>query len=269
MKSKEFITELKKIKTPKTGDITPHDYNPGWEKLNSLKKEAVNHGKKMSDTYQLFVPRGIRIPSTKEKSMTMLRNKYAWDDEGNLTPQYTKWDKGQQDLNPAGKEPINEAAPILKGRATPPPGHNKPQAHLWTSTGYKKRDGWYSDWVRWSDANQPEWVANTGYLYKVKPGALILELDTDHDAEDIIQAFIDLKRVEVGDDYYQDPRWKMRTVFPWNEIAKHFDAVHHSGTWGHSEFMYGWDVESTAWLNTDFLQLIGEVPVAIWNDDED
>jgi len=53
----------------------------------------------------------------------------------------------------------------------------------------------------------------------------------------------------------------MRYNFPWDEISKHFDAVWHSGSGYDRDFMYGWDVESTAWFNTDFLQLIGEVPV--------
>jgi hypothetical protein len=267
MRAKEFIAELKKKKVLGAGDTTPHDYNPGWERLNYLKQEAAKHGEKMSDTYQLFVPRGMRIPSTKEKSMTMLSNKYAWDDEGNLNPQYAKWDKGQQDLDPTGKERTNEAAPILKGRATPPPGNNKPLAHLWTSTAWKtKNNEWFSDWAKWTLSEQPKWHSDVGYLYKVKPGALILELDTNRDAEDIINAFANLGRVK-GDDYYDD--WKMRSVFPWDEIAKHFDAVHHSRPWYRDGFMYGWDVESTAWLNTDFLQLVGEVPVAKWGDDED
>ena len=258
MRAKQFITELKK-KEIGPGDTTPHDYNPGWEKLNYLKKEAANHGNKMADTYQLFVPRGVRIPNRSEKSISLLGNKYAWDDEGNLKPNYDKWDQGQQDLDPTGKNKTNEAAPILKGRATPPPGHNKPVASLWTSTGYKKQNGWTSDWVKWSLNSHPDWVADMGYLYKVKPGALILELDHERDAEDIMQAFIDLGRVTVDDDFYSHRM--ITSKFPWNEIAKHFDAVHHTSPWYRDDFMYGWDVESTAWLSTDFLQLIGEVPI--------
>ena len=69
--------------------------------------------------------------------------------------------------------------------------------------------------------------------------------------------------------YYQDNKeLSMKTIFPWDQIVKHFDGVWHSG-YSDQGFMYGWDVESTAWFDTSFLQLVGEVPVAGYDDDDD
>jgi hypothetical protein len=73
-----------------------------------------------------------------------------------------------------------------------------------------------------------------------------------------------VKEKEYTQDY--DRGMKMRSAFPWDAVAKNFDAVRHSRPYGHSDFMYGWDVESTVWFDTRFLQLVGEVPVAKWDD---
>lgn len=270
MRSHEFITEAAKNKVPKVGDTTPHDYNYGWERLNYLRSEAKRDGDRMTSSYQLFIPRGLRIPTTTERSIDFLKRPWAWDDEGNLKPEYEKYydiAKLRGEYHPTGK--IDEAAPILAPAKMPPlPGDNKPRgSFFWTSTAIKTKDGWTSDWNRWITNNHPDWKSDIGYLYKVKPGALILELDTDRDAENIYNTFTELDRVkekEYMHDY--DYRMKMRAVFPWDEVAKNFDAVRHSRPYGYSDFMYGWDVESTVWFDTGFLQLVGEVPVAKWDD---
>jgi hypothetical protein len=266
MRAKEFITELKK-KEIGSRDTTPHDFNPGWEKLNYLKKEAAEHGSKLANTYQLFVPRGIKTPTTSERSGKLLKNPWAWDEEGNLLPDYEKtYDiaKMRKEYDPTGK--VNEAAPFLApGRMPAMPGNNKPMgSHFWTSTAYKVGDKWSSDWNRWVLSNQSDWSSDVGYLYKVKPNALILSLNSDYDAEDIYRAFNDLGRVDSKARDHEEAygyRSSMRMTFPWNEVTKHFDAVHHRYADRDSEFMYGWDVESTVWFDTRFLQYVGEVPV--------
>jgi hypothetical protein len=59
---------------------------------------------------------------------------------------------------------------------------------------------------------------------------------------------------------------------PWSDIAKHFDGVFHFGRTGSDDyFMSGWDAESTAWLNTDVLALVGKVrirPISNYEDDD-
>ena len=272
MRLHEF-TEAKKEQPPKAGDTTPHDYNYGWERLNFLRSEAKKDGDRVAGSYQLFIPRGIRQHTTRNISKDMLARPWAWDDEGNLKPEYEKYydtRKIRGEYHPSGK--LDEAAPILNPSKIPPiPGDNKPRgAYFWTSTGYKIDDKWSSDWNRFITGSHPDWQNDIGYLYKVKPGALILELDSDHDAERIYSAFQGLDRVKEKD-YAKDfdYRSNMRLSFPWDQISKNFDAVRHSRPYGHTEFMYGWDVESTVWFDTSFLQLVGEVPVAGWDTGDD
>ena len=267
MRAKEFTTEKRKPREPEAGDITPHDYMPGWTSLNYLKERAQNRGRIMEGSYQLFVPR--RNPgaiTARDKRFSNLSNAYAWDDEGNLKPNYAKWEEPRKELS--GLE-VQEAAPILTpGKVLSPPGNSKPKASLWTSTAREGPNAWSSEWARWTWSNQSKWFSETGYLYKVKPGALVLELNSDHDAEMVYDAFTDLGRAKERDvDSYE--KWELHREFPWGEISKHFDAVWHGG-YGRDgdDFMYGWDVESTAWFDTSFLVLVGEVPVVPYSDDE-
>lgn len=274
MRFSEIISELKKKPVePKAGDETPHDYNPGWQDLNWLKEQGKKQGEWLAGSYQLFVPRANpRAQTTRDRRLANLANKWAWDekDPTQLKPQYAKWEKGPKELSPTGQQDddqIAEAAPILApGKAVTPPGSNKPVANFWTSTGKKTTDGWTSDWAEWIYGNHPSWFSPKGYLYKVKPGALILQLDHSYDAERIFRAFSDLGRTNEPPEYYQNDReGAMRATFPWDQIAKHFDGVWHGG-YRDQGFMYGWDVESTAWFDTSFLQLVGEVPVVAYDD---
>lgn len=254
----------KKIKEPRVGDDTPHDWNPGWQDLNWFKKNALEDGNRLAQRgYQLFIPRAnLSAQTARDRRMKNLANPYAYDEKGNLTPQYDRWEQGPKELSPTGQ--TNEAAPTINPGAknNVPPGGNKPVAQLWTSTAIKQKDGtWTSDWGQWIARNHRDWLAPKGYLYKVKPGALVLELN-DYDAERLQQAFADLGRSEPMKDRYTTAH------FPWQEINKHFDAVRvvHPGR----DFTYGWDVESTAWFDTSHLTLVGEVPISQYGvDDED
>lgn len=265
MRISEVLTELRKKKEPKAGDTTPHDYNPGWENLNWMKERAQRNGQRYAGSYQLFMPRANAAALTpRDKRLQNLSNRYAYDDQGNIKQGYADWEEPRKE--PHGAE-VAEAAPILNpGKAMPPPGRNKPVANLWTSTAKQTPNGWTSDWVRWVSSNQPGWMAPTGYLYRVKPGALVLELNSDRDAEDLYYAFIGLGTATPID--YNTPYGRLTTNFPWDQVAKHFDAVNHSGYHWDGEFMYGWDCESTAWLDTSFLQLVGEVPIATNTEDD-
>jgi len=274
MRAHELIEDgaAPKAKKPRKSRAKPKPepvpYNPGWESLNYLKEWAKRAGEQLAGTYQLFMPRPHPGVLTKyDKAKKNLANRYAWDDDGNLKEPYQKWEDN----------PLEEGAPLLKpGKAVAPPGRNKPNADLWTSTAYKTNKGYSSDWVKWTYYNQKGWMSPVGYLYKVKPGALVLEIDSDHDAEQVMAAFQKLERVKDFD--WSDPdvarygtRFQMQSTFPWDEVVKHFDAVRHRniGYGSHDNgFMYGWDCESTGWLDTSFLQLVGEVPI-YFNDDQD
>jgi hypothetical protein len=277
MKANEFTNEAEKPAAKKTaakkvskklkaGDFTPHDYNPGWQELNFLKEVAKDNGDRMAGELQLFVPRVAATVNTKsERIKSLFDRPSAWDDEGNLNPEFQDWvDKGA----------IGESArPILHaGKAVSPPGRNKPVANLWTSTAQKRGDGSYtSDWSRYTESlSKLKWFSDVGYLFRIKPGALILELDNDRDAERVFRTFNDLGKFDAYEKYSSDTEMAMRAQFPWDEVVKHFDAVTHSGASRYSgygyergdRFMFGWDVESTAWFDTSFLEYLGPVKVA-------
>jgi hypothetical protein len=229
-----------------------------YDNLQDLKMLAHRDGEYLSKTLQLFVPRPAKLMKRSDRIKDLIGNKYAWtsDTSDELTPQYQNW---------VNQGVIGESIPILKpGKATPAAGGNKPISDLWTSTAIKTPNGYTSDWVQWVINNQQDWYSDTGYLYKVKPGALVLELNNQYDAQRVYHAFENLGRIsdtEKYKPYSDDPEFMMRVTFPWDQIAKHFDAVYHNGHSYRDSFMYGWDVESTAWLNTEFLQLIGPVKI--------
>lgn len=254
MRAREIIQELRRRPTAVTQPNMPYD--PGWEALSDLKQLARREGDRMAGSYQLFVPRGHPGAMTaRDRRLKNLSDRYAWDDQGDLKPEYADWEQN-----------IKESAPVLTGgTAISPPGDNKPRAELWTSTAERLDDGtWTSDWAQWIKINQPDWTSDRGYLYQVLPGAGILSLDSDYDAERVYHAFQDLGRAEKPDQNYRElgRHFSMRQKFPWDQVYRHFDAVHHGGYSHGEEFIYGWDVESTAWLNTRFLRYRGEVRIA-------
>lgn len=127
---------------------------------------------------------------------------------------------------------------------------------IWTSTAEKINDSYTSEWVEWCKNEMPQWLSDTGILYKVQPSAKVLSMNTDKDAFKIAQ-------------YYgiQPPKNPMDWItwsrkFPWDEIENDFDAIHHIPTSRMSNIlMNSWDVESTAWFNTKHLQNLGEVKI--------
>ena len=185
MQIRELVQELKTPKRSKTP--TPKQpEDPAWSALNTLKEQAARKGQQMQGRLQLFMPRpSIQAQTRIDRNRKVMTQPWAWDDEGNLKQNYAQWiDQGAPGVQ-------NEAAPILKpGRAVSPPGHNKPNADLWTSTAEKRDDNTYtSEWAEWVKYNQESWYNAQGYLYRVKPGALILSLDNDYDAETIMWIF--------------------------------------------------------------------------------
>ena len=248
--------EISKGKSPKKKTSPTLPYHAGWDTLQQIKELAAHAGNRLASNPQLFVPRKTKVLTPREKQLRLLKKSWAWDNEGNIKPGYEQ------------NESMNEAAPILfPGKYPSPPGNNKPGGAFWTSSAIKMPGNYYkSDWSNWVHDNMPQWASDTGYLYKVKPGALVLELNSVQDAENIYQTFVELGVVPPITDSYEI---NLKVKFPWNEVAKHFDAVWHEGYGSYGDmFVYGWDVESTAWFNTDFLQLMGEVKVYDSSDDD-
>jgi hypothetical protein len=162
-------------------------------------------------------------------------------------------------------------APVMMGRGTMEKGYTKPVgASLWTSTLQVsgEQDGvkyYTSPWLEYAVQINPKWTHRVGHVYKINPSARILTLDDDHDAAVVYKLYRRLGAAipdEHGTTDYGSKN--VHTHFPWNDIAKHWDGIHHSGRRGYgygygSDFFSSWDVESTAWFDTDVLQYMGRV----------
>jgi len=253
------------------------------ESLEYEKEQGMT--KKPNGTLQLFVPRKIeRFHTKKERRDHVYKEKakYGFDDEGNMIPQYQDWiSQANESIN------LDEGAPIIAGGAPVPPGDNKPNALLWTSTAYqRKEDGkWTSDWHNYVmqgglGSHRLKDQSKIGYLYKVKP-CCVLDIDDTNDARVIYEIFYNLGRANKA---YKEPspeeierfknhgNWEMLLIndFPWDEIANHFDCVHH---WGRTyfgstayDFCLDWDVESSVWFSPRCLELLGQIP--LWNGED-
>jgi hypothetical protein len=231
----------------------------------------------------------VRTFTKKEREDAVLRDnaKYAYDDEGNIKPEYKNWiEQATESIH------LDESAPIIAGGYSVLPGGNKPKGSLlWTSTAKKLSNGEYtSSWNKFiqggglGEKGRHE-QSKIGYLYKVKPNTCVLELDSTQDAKIIYEIFANLGRDNTA---LADPaEWeKIRNYgsestliqkdFPWNEIQKHFDAIHHYDFYQSSydldiPFTAGYDCESTAWLKPCQLEFLGQVEVfqSDADDDED
>lgn len=119
----------------------------------------------------------------------------------------------------------------------------KPTARLWTSTARQTARGYTSAWVEWCKSEMPGWVGKIGFLLQVSGQPRILTLRSDQDALRVAKKYgQDLKSVE-----------QMFFSMPWQAISQDFDAIRYVPS-GHDFFMGTWDVESTAWFDTKFLQ---------------
>ena len=152
-----------------------------------------------------------------------------------------------------------DAAPLLTSYREAPPGNNKPHEGFWTSTAIKMDDGKYtSDWYKFVKSNFKSWQTDFGYLFEVQSGAMIFDVSN---AAQFYEWAMDYNRMSSeksswAQEYSTDDA-KLR--FPWDELAKHFDAAHLSYPYSDDAFTYGWDVESTVWFNTKYLKYKGAV----------
>jgi hypothetical protein len=279
MRAHEFITELKR--KPKNPAIVKTQADYAYEQLMGYKDRA--HGRFPAGSLQLFMPRCNASAKTPyEKHLDNIGSKYRYQKDINnpeeytheITPDAEEWaNKHPDDKLSNGIKKMDEGAPIIATRDNVPPGHNKPQAVLWTSTAKKYSDGSYSSsWVNWVYNNQPSWLSPIGYLYRVKRDASILDMNSDHDATDMYELFNQLGRgatalYNPSEDGYNNREYAMRRDFPWGEISKHFDGVHHYNYGYGNEFMYGWDCESVGWFNPAVLTLVGEVKINQYGSD--
>jgi hypothetical protein len=129
----------------------------------------------------------------------------------------------------------------------------KPRNALWTSTASGDNNGYTSAWVQWAESEMPQWIGRSGFLYDVSPSARILTINSDQDALIVAKKY-GLNTTNVMD---------LFMYMPWDKIAKDYDAIHHvPSDRGADLFMHAWDVESTAWFNTNMLLNKRKVPIA-------
>lgn len=124
----------------------------------------------------------------------------------------------------------------------------------WTSTAQKLSDGTYtSAWVEWCKTEMPQWLSKGGALFRVKPGAKVLSMNTDKDAFKIAQHY----GVQPPKQPIEWMSWSQK--FPWDDIEDDYAGVHHnpSGSRLANILMSSWDVESTAWFNNNFFDYVG------------
>ena len=137
----------------------------------------------------------------------------------------------------------------------------KPTDAFWTSTAIKSQDGYTSDWVQWVSQEMPKWLSKTGYLFKVKPTARILRIETDADAETIYHKFLG-KEIPSHYDAF-DRKWHIIKYFPWKLISAQYDGIHYYPTEAMPIIMRNWDCESTVWFDMNVLQQVGEVKIVL------
>lgn len=202
-----------------------------WDALETLKIHAREQGQQLEHTHQLHVPRP-----------TISINRRA------------------RDLDPRGE--VTEAMPVLDPvKSAPRVGWNKPSRGFWTSTAERTHSGWRTAWSDWTAENMPAWFSPQASLFRVRPGCLVLPMHSESDARAVYYLFDALGQVahKPGEEDLD-----LRDSFPWNAVARHFDAVTHNGVVRsmYPDFLSGWDVESTAWFRTSCLTYVGEVRVA-------
>jgi hypothetical protein len=106
----------------------------------------------------------------------------------------------------------------------------------------------------------PSWLAKEGKLYEVQPGARILNIGSDAAAIKIARLF--------GRNYSNASRYERLGNYPWKELKLYFDAIRYPARLKSSFtsrqnniLMSLWDVESTAWYNTNKLKFLRTVKI--------
>ena len=243
---KEFLLEAKK--KPKEPD-----WPDAGREFSSL-RDMQGYLREKEHRIQLFVPK------RRDPKIAIEREREA---------RYRAAKKEHPDVVKEGRE---ERPPVLTSfRESPVKGDNKPTGAFWTSSATKKgNDEYTSEWYEYVKQTFRSWQTDYGYLFAVKPSAMVID---SHDLDRYYEWADSYGRTEENPEYYKNEygNRKMRGNFPWKELAKHFDGVHHHG-WSSrdsDDFTYGWDVESTAWLNTSVLEYKGAVKLWHGHDEDD
>jgi hypothetical protein len=249
---KQFIDEATRRKPKKNPDDDwVGDYASGYADLRSMQAHLTESNLRL----QMFVPKHrdpkVQLAWERDRRYRDTKREVEAEEEAKL------------------KEDRTDRPPILTAfNESPVKGDNKPSGAFWTSTAQKKSNGeWSSDWYEYVRNTFRTWQTDYGYLFAVKPQAMVIASDR---LEQYYEWAERAQRLEKNSEYFDRERGstRMRGNFPWKELSKHFDGVHHHG-YSHrgDDFTYGWDVESTAWFNTSVLEYKGAV--RLWHGHED
>lgn len=99
-------------------------------------------------------------------------------------------------------------------------------------------------WLDWCEREDFDWEGGEAAVFQVKPGAKVLTVSSDSEAQSVLQKFPGTRK-----DSWDEP------FIDWNAVAKKYDAVRVTRQLGGP--FYGWDAESTAWFNMDALEFAG------------
>jgi hypothetical protein len=127
---------------------------------------------------------------------------------------------------------------------------NKPMNAFWTSTAIKSGESYTSEWTEFSGdfIGSPK----SFLLLKAKPDAKIFEVSSRKDYNSLKKEFGETKHPMLDDPMFRKLNWV--------DIAKVYDAVRitneGAGKSREQGWLYGWDIESTAWFDPQKLEVI-------------
>mgnify|MGYP001339312718 CR=1 FL=1 len=132
---------------------------------------------------------------------------------------------------------------------------NKPLGGLWTST-YNSDSEFKSDWIRWCADNMPHWIKKTARIISVDDSANIFEIDNECDLYYLYREYS-----------FNYGHVCMFDYLDYTKISNDFDAIHltYMGEY-YTRYcepvnLYGWDCESTLWLNINKIKDIGCIDI--------
>lgn len=125
----------------------------------------------------------------------------------------------------------------------------KPDGGMWTSTYHP---GLGSGWVQWCLGEEFAGPEFNCWRLRPDPGSRVYVIDTYDDLAALVEEYPN----------EHDPHWRGLDKAPhWRRVAAHYDAVHltEEGQWAtrltHPYNLYGWDCESTLWLDWRFIDV--------------
>lgn len=118
---------------------------------------------------------------------------------------------------------------------------NKPDKGLWTAFPYVKDGELTNTWKAASPSNQFEY--NYEYYLKVERSPDVLQITEKPKYED------------VYNEYGKDEMMGFRFL-DYEKVAEDYDCVYVSGSALSVKSLWGWDVRSASWFDTNYLSLI-------------